>query len=186
LKLSDAEIKSDVKTMRIKDISTKVLNYDYVKEFKDFLQTEQEFGTCVIDNFIGMYGNKLKMSRALFIDLIRDYYSNNASPLDHGTTSDEWVESDGVCPKALQYICEKYDIGHYCYDVTNNCVMKHISKNRNYETLCYFCINDHMYLIKDPKMKKTMSEHAKDRSENVVKSTMFENTFDTKKIFMKN
>ena len=55
--------KSGVSTMRMKDIGTNILNYDSVKEFKDFLQTDQEFGTCVIDNIVGMYGKSLKITR---------------------------------------------------------------------------------------------------------------------------
>ena len=33
------------------------LMYNYIDEYKDFLQ---DTGTCVIDNFIGMYGRKEK------------------------------------------------------------------------------------------------------------------------------
>ncbi len=58
LPITQAVMKSDIKTVRMKDLGTNILNYYSVKEFKDFLQTEQEFGTYVIDNIVGMY-NKL-------------------------------------------------------------------------------------------------------------------------------
>ena len=42
--LKQDTFKSGVSTMRMKDIGTNILNYDSVKEFKDFLQTDKEFG----------------------------------------------------------------------------------------------------------------------------------------------
>ena len=59
--LKQDTFKSGVSTMRMKDIGTNILNYDSVKEFKDFLQTDKEFCTCVIDNIVGMYGKSLKL-----------------------------------------------------------------------------------------------------------------------------
>ena len=61
--LKQDTFKSGVSTMRMKDIGTNILNYDSVKEFKDFLQTDKEFGTCVIDNIVGMYSKSLKINR---------------------------------------------------------------------------------------------------------------------------
>ena len=60
-----------------------------------------------------------------------------------------------------------FDISHYAYDVVNNCFLKNVSKNQNYQALCYFCINEHMYLVRDAKLKKSMVEHAKDKTNNV-------------------
>jgi hypothetical protein len=47
------------------------LDYNIIDEYKDFLQNN---GTCVIDNFIGMYGEKLKITRDNFIDMCKEYY----------------------------------------------------------------------------------------------------------------
>ncbi len=92
-----------------------------------------------------MYNKSLGITREMFIDFCSKYYS---SPLD--INSFEWDESDGVDANCLQKFCEKYDISHYCYDIClYQCVIKHISKNRNYKSLCYYSINGHMYLIKD-------------------------------------
>ncbi len=40
--------------------NTSQLIYNYIDEYKDFLQNT---GRCVIDNFIGMYGKELKFTR---------------------------------------------------------------------------------------------------------------------------
>ena len=37
--------------------------YNYIDEYKDYLQ---DTGTCVIDNFIGMYGEALGITRKYF------------------------------------------------------------------------------------------------------------------------
>ena len=39
------------------------LDYNIIDEYKDFLQNN---GTCVIDNFIGMYGEALGITRKYF------------------------------------------------------------------------------------------------------------------------
>ena len=44
------------------------VDYSFTNEDKQFLNTESE-GTCVIDNFIGLYGAELKMTREYFIKL---------------------------------------------------------------------------------------------------------------------
>ena len=152
-----------------------------MKEFKDFLQTDKEFGTCVIDNIVGMYGKSLKITREQFIKFCSKYYQDNVSSLDFGLNVEEWDEMDGIDAKCLQTFCEKNDISHYCYDVTNQVVIKNVSKNRNHQSLCYFCINEHMYLIKDEKLKKSLSEKAKDKNETVVKSSLFELKMEEKK-----
>ena len=45
------------------------VDYSFTKEEKMFLNTDDTlFGTCVIDNFIGMYGKELKLTRGDFIN----------------------------------------------------------------------------------------------------------------------
>ena len=184
LDVNDEIILTEIKYMKMKQLGTDILNYDYVKEYKEFLQTDQKFGTCVIDNFIGIYGEKLKITRDQLINIIKKYYNESSSGLDAGLNIDEWEICDGVDPLCLQHICEMFDLSHYAYDVTKNCFLKHISKSRNYEALFYFCINSHMYLIKDAALKKSMVEHAKDKSNNVnIKSCIFDVEYEAKNIY---
>ncbi len=49
--------------------SSSQLIYNYIDEHKDFLQNS---GTCVIDNFIGMYGEELKLTRDGFITMCKE------------------------------------------------------------------------------------------------------------------
>ena len=71
------------------------LIYNYIDEYKDYLQ---DTGTCVIDNFIGMYGEELKLTRDTFIVMCREYHDQN------------WTPDYGVSPRCVNSICEKYNI----------------------------------------------------------------------------
>ena len=39
--------------------------------------------------------------------------------------------------------------------------MKYVHKNQNHRALCYYAMNNHMYLIKDKDLVKSMVEKAK-------------------------
>ena len=175
--------KTDVTTMRMKELGSKILNYNHIKEYKDFLQTDREFGTCVIDNIVGMYHKTLHITRESFINFCKKYYKQNASPLDFDLDVQEWSEEDGIDSNCIQSFCQYYDISHYCYDITNSCVLKYVSKSQNHEALFYFCINEHMYLVRDKDIKNRLKEWAKDKKEINVKSSLFEMEYEKTNIF---
>ena len=67
-----------------------------------------------------------------------------------------WKPENGVSASCLHFICEKYNINHYEYNITNQCVLKHVSrKNANTPVLAYYAIGNHQYLIKNTKKIKT-------------------------------
>jgi 5-methylcytosine-specific restriction endonuclease McrA len=127
------------------------LMYNCIDEYQEFLQNT---GTCVVDNFIGMYGEKLKLSRDKFIDLCKEYYNNK---------NQCWSVEYGISPQCVNSICEKYDITHYCLDVHKSIIIKSLSKNQNHKALIYFSVNNHMYLIMDDVMRKSLVETVKEK-----------------------
>jgi 5-methylcytosine-specific restriction enzyme A len=127
------------------------LMYNCISEYREFLQNT---GTCVVDNFIGMYGEELKLTRDKFIDMCKEYYHNK---------NQCWSVEHGITPQCVNSICEKYDITHYCLDVHKSIIIKNISKNRNYKSLIYFSVNNHMYLIMDDVMRKSLVETVKEK-----------------------
>ena len=83
-----------------------------------------------------------------------------------------WKPSDGVSPTMLNYICEKLKITCYAFDITNKCFLKAITKNRNYEALVYYCVNNHMYIISDKSDVLKLTAQARD-IETKIKSSIF-------------
>ena len=122
------------------------LEYNFIDKYKNFLQNN---GTCVVDNFVGMYGEALNISRKHFRCLVKEYYKQYNM---------DWTVENGISPKCLNSICEKYDIVHYAFDVKKNCFIKHISKNRNHKALAYFVVNNHIHLLLDNAVRKSLIE----------------------------
>jgi hypothetical protein len=81
------------------------LDYNFTDEYKEFLQNN---GTCIVDNFIGMYGEALGITRNNFIDLCKEYYQQYHI---------NWMVDHGISPKCVCSICGKYDIAHFAFDV---------------------------------------------------------------------
>jgi len=127
------------------------LMYNCISEYREFLQNT---GTCVVDNFIGMYGEELKLTRDKFIDMCKEYYNNK---------NQCWSVEHGITPQCVNSICEKYDITHYCLDVHKSIIIKSLSKNQNHKALIYFSVNNHMYLIMDDVMRKSLVETVKEK-----------------------
>jgi 5-methylcytosine-specific restriction enzyme A len=127
------------------------LMYNCISEYREFLQNT---GTCVVDNFIGMYGEKLKLTRDIFIHICKEYYNNK---------NQCWSLEHGITPQCVNSICEKYDITHYCLDVHKSVIIKSLSKNQNHKALIYFSVNNHMYLIMDDVMRKSLIETVKEK-----------------------
>jgi 5-methylcytosine-specific restriction enzyme A len=127
------------------------LMYNCISEYQNFLQNT---GTCVVDNFIGMYGQELKLTRDKFIDMCKEYYNNK---------NQCWSVEHGITPQCVNSICEKYDITHYCLDVHKSVIIKSLSKNQNHKALIYFSVNNHMYLIMDDVMRKSLVETVKEK-----------------------
>ena len=127
------------------------LMYNCISEYREFLQNT---GTCVVDNFIGMYGKELKLTRDKFIDMCKEYYKNK---------NQCWSLEHGITPQCVNNICEKYDITHYCLDVHKSVIIKSLSKNQNHKALIYFSVNNHMYLIMDDVMRKSLVETVKEK-----------------------
>jgi 5-methylcytosine-specific restriction enzyme A len=145
--LTETQIKKEDNAMK----NATPLMYNCISEYREFLQNT---GTCVVDNFIGMYGEELKLTRDKFIDICKEYYNNK---------NQCWSVEHGITPQCVNSICEKYDITHYCLDVHKSIIIKNISKNRNYKSLIYFSVNNHMYLIMDDVMRKSLVETVKEK-----------------------
>ena len=68
---------------------------------------------------------------------------------------------DSFTPAFIEYFCKMFGISHYAFDINKPCFMKYVHKNQNHRCLCYYAMNNHMYLVKDKDCVKSMVEKAK-------------------------
>jgi hypothetical protein len=105
----------------------------------------------------------IKTQHEFYIDEIKelkeyiDYIKSYVSP------SDKLVYNidNAFTPAFIDYFCKKFGISHYAYDINKVCFMKYVHKNQNHRALCYYAMNNHMYLVKDKDLVKSMVEKAK-------------------------
>jgi len=91
-------------------------------------------------------------------------------------------------PAFIEYFCKEYGISHYAFDINKTCFLKYVHKNQNHRALCYYAMNNHMYLIKDEKLVKSLVEKAK-APEHKINTSLLEledivNHFNDKKIYL--
>ena len=154
-------------------------------------------GFCVLDQFLGIYSPLIKhLTKDYFIDLCYQVRGEQRpakkiiSALDVGiegieddSDTEAWNIKDGVSPDMLKNICMREDISHYCFDITRNCSSKHISKNRNFPALIYYCINNHMYWISNRQEANTLVQQAKDTETKIKSQCIKEDETKKKNIY---
>ena len=97
-----------------------------------------------------------------------------SSPLDFGINTNETRRlENGITPLFLEYVCKKYDISHYAYDINDECFMKYYSKNQNHTARIYYANYDHwhMYLVSE-KYTKSQVEKAKTADHSINTSLL--------------
>ena len=123
-------------------------------------------GTCVIDNFVGIYGPLIKhMTKDYFVSKVNTIMNANQSCLD---PEDEYDITEGITPSCLLEVCKECKISVYAYDITNNCFSKHVTKARNYPALVYYAVGGHMYWISDQKYVQSLIKKAYDKETKIV------------------
>jgi 5-methylcytosine-specific restriction endonuclease McrA/ABC-type dipeptide/oligopeptide/nickel transport system ATPase subunit len=91
-------------------------------------------------------------------------YEDERSALDFGLECCKPTQltlTSGVAPWMIQKLCVECDITHYCLDIQEKTLLKNITKQRHYSSICYVTHDNHMYLITD---KKFLNRLAKSRS----------------------
>ena len=148
------------------------VEYSFIPTDHSLIKTP---GFCVLDQFLGIYSPLIKhMNKDYFINLCYEVRGEQRpakkiiSALDVGiegieddSDSEAWTIKDGVSPDMLKQICMREDISHYCFDITRKCFSKHVSKHRNYPSLVYYCINNHMYWISDKEKAYNLVQQAR-------------------------
>jgi len=101
----------------------------------------------------------------MVIEHIKTYVSPDDKPV--------YNIDNAFTPAFIDYFCKTYGISHYAYDINKVCFMKYVHKNQNHRALCYYAMDNHMYLVKDKDLVKSMVEKAK-APEHKIKTSLLE------------
>jgi hypothetical protein len=130
---------------------------------------ESDFGDMII-NFKYSIHNKIRDAKAKLTQYEEEYnktqheycideieelkeFINNIKTYDSTQNKPVYKIENAFTPAFIDFFCKKYGISHYAYDIYKTCFMKHVHKNQNHRALCYYAMNNHMYLVKDPGRK---------------------------------
>ena len=132
--------------------------YDRLKKHlvsceKSFEQKERDYSNEIV---------KLKESIKTLDEEIK-----HIIPASHKQDNKIYNIEDTFTPAFVDWFCRKMGISHYAFDIQKQCFMKYVHKtHRNHNALCYYAMNNHMYLVKDKEAVKSLVEKAKTRPEH--------------------
>ena len=158
----DYLVKKEIKLIKMK--RAKPLKYPHLM-YDNQINKVADDGHCVDNVFLKTYPH-----------ISSEEFNSLCNEVEKGCNKD-----DGRSSLMIEHVCKVKDISMYGFDVQRKCFIKHISKNRNYPALVYYCINNHMYHIIDNAEVKSLIESAKS-IESKLNSIMFENE-ESKNIF---
>ena len=127
----------------------KPIKYNFIDENITHLKHK---GECVKDNMLGTY-----------TPLIKDFEIK----FDKYATEIAEVVDGGYNSLQIHNICKNLDIGLYAFDISKKCFLKHVSKSRNYPTLVYYAINNHMYHVTDKEQVLSLVAKAREMQKNL-------------------
>lgn len=160
--------------------SSNITDYNFIPEEKKFLDLKSN--TCVEDNLYGIYSPLIKKINSI------QYIRNLATEFYEDL---KWDYTMGYTSTFIKYFCEKHNIGMYAFDIQNKCFLHHLTRGQNYPVLYFYAVNGHMYLIKNQKRCKELTEKAKSQlnhnfNTSIVKIIEKNNIFDNFKIIDEN
>ena len=188
--VSTSNINAGSRSTMLMRSSSNILDYNHIKEYKDFLNTKDE---CGFDNLLAIYSPLIKgFTKDALIEICQESYEKDTQtkPIIKDDSDDDdnfvfgirnnngvqtvynyyseiksnndfWKPEYGISPLMILEICKNWDISHYAFDTNKKVFLKYVSKNRSYPALFYFSINNHMYLVKDEAYCKSLTEIAK-------------------------
>ena len=156
--------------------------------YSDFIDDEPEYiesdlGDMIINpkyssnNELKNAEEKLKICEEAYKNTQHEYYINEINYLkelinDLNKYKRVYDIQNSFTPAFIDFFCRKYGISHYAFNINKQCFIKYVHKNQNHRALCYYAMNNHMYLVKNKKLVKSMVGKAKDIEHNISTSIL--------------
>jgi 5-methylcytosine-specific restriction endonuclease McrA len=81
----------------------------------------------------------------------------------------------------LDMFCDKYKISHYALDYKHKIFWKKVRIDSNYTPLMYYCMNNHMYPVTDPKTRESIRKRSAAKTSKSTEGTSLKASLNEKK-----
>ena len=143
--------------------SASPVQYDFIPSDESLLGDKE--GYCVVDQIDKLYGHlNSRLARHNFIASCYAYERDNQVEREIllGRSVPPWEISQGVRAQTLNWILKANDISFHSFDIMSKCFDKYISKHRNYPSLVYYAVNNHMYYVGDHSAAMSLIQSSRD------------------------
>jgi len=124
-------------------------------------------GECVYDAILNIYGISKEVQFKIYNSVFQSnkeimYGNDDEYDMDIETDSDddedifyknEFNYKSGVTCEMIKKLCETFNIACIGLDLNEKVIIRTFRKSNNYETLVFYIVNEHMYVITDKKEK---------------------------------
>ena len=142
--------------------SASPVQYGFIPSDDSLLDKE---GYCVVDQIDKLYGHlNSRLARQNFIASCYFYEQEHALEREMllGKGVPPWEISQGVRAQTLNSILRANDVSYHSFDIMSKCFDKYISKHRNYPSLVYYAVNNHMYYVGDHAAAMSLIQSSRD------------------------
>lgn len=146
-KVSDYKFRMNYKPIEERTIKA-ILPYVFEHTHVDNLNIPEKDGECVQTGLMTMYKSKIP---TLTIDKINDILNEGCNLLCKN-------KHEGHNFKHVMYFCQYYNISHYLLDIKNKLINKHVCNSSHYTPFIAYIIDNHIYLVTDPKTRQHITK----------------------------
>ena len=109
-------------------------------------------GKCCIDAILGRYGFVIpNLTPEKVLDCFRESDYDRVVEMNSGHTI-----------QMVQRFCERYHVKHWALDLDGNIIHRWLCKSKKYPVLVYIYANNHMYIIQDKAVIKSITNSHKE------------------------
>jgi hypothetical protein len=135
---------------------SKVLKYDFMPEMAEITYKTTHM-QCVIQCLADRYKTTRNGKEFTEESIRKDF----ASMCDYDIL-------DGITPEMVLKWCKRHYISVYAFDIKQKLFMKWLSPHRNYQTLVFYAVDEHMYMIDNKKIIDSIRKKYADTNHTIT------------------